>query len=227
MDFFWTTRALAMPTLFLTVTLLIMFFVLDTILHRKETPPSWASPSPWALPAAGPRPARTAQSGQPPARAPANGAPLQLEGAWNFVLLAAVIGAVLMSGFWKSGVEFDVAGAHLELQKVVRDIALVLLGVASVAITPSAAREHNQFTWAPIIEVAKLFAAISDMLSMTIANRIPVLLVAVFALVAPLTGMEWATCRSRFAGRLAGAAFLDNAPAYLVFFNLAGGDCSA
>ena len=37
-----------------------------------------------------------------------------------------------------------------------------------------------------------LFAAISDMLSMTIANRVPVLLVVVFALVAPLTGMEWA-----------------------------------
>jgi len=36
-----------------------------------------------------------------------------------------------------------------------------------------------------------LFAAISDMLSMTIANRVSVLLVVVFALVAPLTGMEW------------------------------------
>ena len=44
-----------------------------------------------------------------------------------------------------------------------------------------------------------LFAAISDMLSMTIANRVPVLLVAVFALVAPLTGMEWATFGWHFA----------------------------
>jgi prepilin peptidase CpaA len=36
-----------------------------------------------------------------------------------------------------------------------------------------------------------VFAAVSDMLSMTIANRVPVLLLATFALVAPLTGMEW------------------------------------
>lgn len=38
-----------------------------------------------------------------------------------------------------------------------------------------------------------LFAAISDMLSMTIANRVSLLLVGVFLVVAPLTGMDWAT----------------------------------
>ncbi|MGN6537177.1 MAG: A24 family peptidase [Mesorhizobium sp.] len=36
-----------------------------------------------------------------------------------------------------------------------------------------------------------LFAAISDMLSMTIANRVSLILVGVFMVVAPLTGMEW------------------------------------
>jgi prepilin peptidase CpaA len=36
-----------------------------------------------------------------------------------------------------------------------------------------------------------VFAAVSDMLSMTIANRVSVLLVVVFAIIAPLTGMEW------------------------------------
>lgn len=36
-----------------------------------------------------------------------------------------------------------------------------------------------------------VFAALSDMLSMTIANRISLLLVVVFAVVAPLTGMSW------------------------------------
>ncbi len=38
-----------------------------------------------------------------------------------------------------------------------------------------------------------LFAAISDMLSMTIANRVPLLLVGTFLAVAPLTGMDWTT----------------------------------
>ncbi len=36
-----------------------------------------------------------------------------------------------------------------------------------------------------------VFAAVSDTLSMTIANRVPLLLVAVFLVAAPLTGMDW------------------------------------
>lgn len=35
------------------------------------------------------------------------------------------------------------------------------------------------------------FAAVSDALSMTIANRVSLLLVAAFAVVAPLSGMDW------------------------------------
>jgi prepilin peptidase CpaA len=35
------------------------------------------------------------------------------------------------------------------------------------------------------------FAAISDILSMTIANRVSLILIAGFAIAAPLTGMEW------------------------------------
>lgn len=43
------------------------------------------------------------------------------------------------------------------------------------------------------------FAAISDMLSMTIANRIPVFLAASFAVIAPLTGMDWQSFGMHFA----------------------------
>jgi prepilin peptidase CpaA len=43
------------------------------------------------------------------------------------------------------------------------------------------------------------FAAISDMLSMTIANRVAIVLVATFAVVAPLTGMDWTTYAWHFA----------------------------
>lgn len=50
-----------------------------------------------------------------------------------------------------------------------------------------------------------VYAAISDMLSMTIANRVPVILVASFAVLAPLTGMDWTTYGLHFA---AGAAVL-------------------
>ena len=44
-----------------------------------------------------------------------------------------------------------------------------------------------------------VFAALSDMLSMTIANRVSIVLVVGFAAVAPLTGMDWATYGWHFA----------------------------
>ena len=66
-----------------------------------------------------------------------------------------------------------------------------------------------------------LFAAISDILSMTIANRVSVLLVIVFALVAPLTGMDWATYGWHFA-----AGFLVLAVTFGLFAlgGMGGGD---
>jgi Na+/H+ antiporter NhaD/arsenite permease-like protein len=126
---------------------------------------------------------------------------------------------------WKPGTEFEVAGAHLPLQTVVRDVALILLGVASLAITRQNVREHNQFHWEPIIEVAKLFAAI-------FVTIFPVLAILEAGKNGALAGLI------RFVGDGAGnpnnvvvywmtgvlSAFLDNAPTYLVFFNLAGGD---
>jgi Na+/H+ antiporter NhaD/arsenite permease-like protein len=196
-DFFWTTRVLAMPTLFLVVSLLAIFYAVDRHLHRSETAP--------APPAEGPR--------------------LGLEGMQNFVLLAGVIGAVLMSGLWKPGIEFDVAGAHLELQNVARDAALVLLGLASLAITPRSVREHNQFHWEPIAEVAKLFAAIF----VTIFPVIAILgagrdgaLHAIFELSRNANGDPDNTVVFWASGLL--SAFLDNAPTYLVFYNLGGGN---
>ena len=66
-----------------------------------------------------------------------------------------------------------------------------------------------------------LFAAISDMLSMTIANRVPLLLVAVFALAAPLTGMDWATYGWHFA---AGALVLAVTFGLFALGGMGGGD---
>lgn len=44
-----------------------------------------------------------------------------------------------------------------------------------------------------------VFAAVSDLLSMTIANRVSALLIAAFAVAAPLSGMDWATYGTHFA----------------------------
>jgi hypothetical protein len=71
-----------------------------------------------------------------------------------------VVALVLMSGVWKPGIVFDMAGTPLELQAIVRDALLVGVTLVSLAITPTAVRQANQFSWAPMQEVAKLFIGI-------------------------------------------------------------------
>ena len=65
-----------------------------------------------------------------------------------------------MSGIWKPGIVFDVFGTPVELQQIVRDVLLVAVTCVSLAITPKGVREKNQFSWAPMQEVAKLFIGI-------------------------------------------------------------------
>ncbi|MFM0337876.1 sodium:proton antiporter [Paraburkholderia fungorum] len=204
-SFFWTTTHLALPMLFVCGVLLVVFFALDSYyFHRRE------EARPRAL--------------DPTPDSPA----FSVEGKVNFLLLAAVIALVLMSGLWKPGIEFDVFGTHVALQNAVRDIALIGVTLLSLVLTPRPAREGNDFNWAPIEEVAKLFAGIF----VTIAPVIMILrageagaFAGIVHLVNDASGQPhdamyfWAT------GLL--SSFLDNAPTYLVFFNLAGGDAQA
>jgi Na+/H+ antiporter NhaD/arsenite permease-like protein len=200
-DFFWELEHLLAPTALLAGALLAIYFVVEVLLYRKDGRPK---------PAAG-QPAR-----------------FKIEGALNVLLIAGVVGAVLMSGLWDSGIEYDILGAHLPLQNLVRDVVLVALALASLALTPKAIREHNAFHWAPIVEVAKIFAGIFvtivPVIAMLAAGRDGALGFVVRAVVAAdgtlnPNNVFWLT------GLL--SAFLDNAPTYLVFFNLAGGDADA
>lgn len=50
-----------------------------------------------------------------------------------------------------------------------------------------------------IFPFCMVFAAVSDTLSMTIANRTSVVLIAAFAVIAPMTGMDWVTYGWHFA----------------------------
>jgi Na+/H+ antiporter NhaD/arsenite permease-like protein len=150
---------------------------------------------------------------------------LSIEGKINFLLMAGVIGMILLSASWKPGVEVHVAGGTLALQNVLRDVALLGLAGLSLLLTSHEHRLGNGFHWGPIQEVAQLFLGI-------FLTMIPVLAMlkagssgAFAPLVALVTSPEgtpnpfayfWMT------GLL--SSFLDNAPTYLVFFELAGGD---
>ncbi|MBB6469686.1 A24 family peptidase [Aminobacter carboxidus] len=66
-----------------------------------------------------------------------------------------------------------------------------------------------------------VFSAVSDTLSMTIANRVPLLLLGVFLAVAPMTGMAWVDIGMHLA---AGALLLTVTFALFAFGGMGGGD---
>jgi Na+/H+ antiporter NhaD/arsenite permease-like protein len=199
-DFFWTVSHIFPETLFLLGVLLGIFYALDWwFYHRREE----------VLP----------RDPTPDTRA------IGFDGKLNFALLGVVVALVLVSGFWKSSVVFNIAGTEVGLPGIVRDIGLLVVTGLSLWLTPKLVHENNQFGWAPMQEVAKLFAGIF----LTIIPVIAMLKAGVNgpfgAIVSAVTQPDgspnpamyfWAT------GLL--SSFLDNAPTYLVFFNTAGGD---
>jgi Na+/H+ antiporter NhaD/arsenite permease-like protein len=199
-DFFWTTTHLWLDTLMVSVAVLAIFAALDVWFARRE---KGAAP-------------------QPPG-------PLDLtvDGLINLALIALIIAAILGSAVWKPGIVFDVLGTEVELQSLARDAVLLLIAALSLWLTPDEHREANGFSFEPIREVAILFAGIFICI-------IPVLAMlqaggngAFAPLIATVTTPDGAP-RDAMYFWLTGilSAFLDNAPTYLVFFKLAGGDAA-
>ena len=188
--FFWTLNLLP-HALIMAVLLLIIYFVLDSYHYRREGVVTHASRHPVV--------------------------PLKLEGLPNFIILAGVVLAVLMSGILEWG-EISILGVHRAVQDWVRDIMLIALGILSLALTPTRLREDNNFSWFPIIEVAYLFIGI-------FVTMIPCLLILKAgphgALAFLVTGVKEPLHYFWVTGVLSG--FLDNAPTYLTFFNTALG----
>src|SRR5262252_8232061 len=83
-----------------------------------------------------------------------------ISGVFNIALLAVIIASVLLSAIWVPGLGSSVLGTRFELQNIVRDIVLVAVAFLSVWASPAEHRVANGFTWEPILEVGKLFAAI-------------------------------------------------------------------
>ena len=197
-EFFWPARNLVQETAVALTILLALFFVIDSWFYRRE---GVVAPD------------------------PTPDAPLRLTGLVNIALLGVAVGAIVLSGVWKPGAGVTILGTRLELQNIVRETVMIGVGLASLALTPAQDRRDNGFDWEPIREVAKLF-------------------VAIFVCIIPVMAMLNAGGRGAFAPLLSLVAnadgtpnniayfwltgllssFLDNAPTYLVFFELAGGD---
>jgi Na+/H+ antiporter NhaD/arsenite permease-like protein len=177
--------------------LLVGFFVLDTIIYRRE--------------------------GHLP-QDPTPDKPVRITGGVNFLLAAIIIGAILFSATFKLGL-VSILGTDLPIEYIVRDVTMIGVTLVSLAMTPKSSHEQNGFSWGPIAEVAALFAGI-------FITIIPVLAMlkagsaGPFApLIAFVTNADGSPNNAAYfwlTGIL--SSFLDNAPTYLVFFEMAGGD---
>jgi Na+/H+ antiporter NhaD/arsenite permease-like protein len=172
------------------VVLLILYFILDSYYYKKEIKTNAPDTSP---------------------------EPLRIEGSYNFIFLAGIIAAVLFSGTVKLG-EVNILGIHQTIENLIKDFILIIMGILSLIFTKQAVRKGNEFGWAPILEVAYLFAGIF----ITIIPALAILKAGEHGALAWLIKSVntpahyfWA------AGSL--SSFLDNAPTYLTFFNSALG----
>ncbi|MGY8680869.1 sodium:proton antiporter [Bradyrhizobium sp. UFLA05-153] len=196
-DFFWTTRNLWLQTAIVAGFLLAIFVVVDVWRFRGEPLSTGTGP----------------------------GEPLRLRGLINLPLIAAIVASLLVSAMWKPGIAFDILGTRLELESIVRNVVLLAIAGLSVWLTPDEHRQANGFTWEPIREVAKLFAAIFvaiiPVIAMLDAGHHGAFAWLLSAVTAP-DGSPREVAYFWFTGLM--SAFLDNAPTYLLFFELAGGD---
>jgi Na+/H+ antiporter NhaD/arsenite permease-like protein len=196
-DFFWPTVHLFWPMLLIVGVLLACFFLLDSWIYAKEG----------RL-----RPDPTPDRG------------ISVAGGINFLLVPVIIGVILMSAWLDLG-QVTIFGTTVAIESLARDAAFIAIVLVSMAYTPLGHRGENSFGWEPMKEVAELFAGIF----ITIIPVLAMLRAGTDGAFAPLVALVqgeggqpdnlayfWIT------GGL--SSFLDNAPTYLVFFELAGGD---
>ncbi|HTU56421.1 MAG TPA: sodium:proton antiporter [Acetobacteraceae bacterium] len=161
---------------------------------------------------------RALAAGEAPAPRPV---PFRVRGSANLALIFVIALSVVVLGAWPPGV-VALPGVRLPIGRILSVLVWLAASLVSAMITPRAVRRRNMFSWGPIVEVAELFAAIF----ITIA---PVLAMLRAGAAGPFTGLLGLLAGPAAYFWLTGllSAFLDNAPTYLVFFGIAGGNAAA
>jgi Na+/H+ antiporter NhaD/arsenite permease-like protein len=133
--------------------------------------------------------------------------PIRINGQLNIVLVIGVVLAVAVLN--QQYIEFLRTHASAGF---IREIAIAALAAASLALTPSGVRAHNNFTWGPIEEVAYLFFGI-------FITMVPCMLYLQWN--ANALGITTPVHFYYAAGSL--SSVLDNTPTALTFYSLALG----
>jgi Na+/H+ antiporter NhaD/arsenite permease-like protein len=198
--FFWPTVHLALPTATLAAGLLATFYAIERYLQRGGR-----GDAEHVL--------RDSET-------------LGIEGGVNLVLLALALAAIMLRVFWTAAPVVTILGVGWNVADIATDLALLALGLASLALTRDATRIANDFAWGPMIEVGVLFAAmfvtlipVTAMMAAGAQGPAAPLYARMMSGGVPVTAFFFGAT-----GLL--SAFLDNAPTYLVFFGLAGNDAA-
>lgn len=195
-SFFWPTVHLFGEFLVCAVILLALYWLLDTLAWNREKP-------------------------VPPVIETRE--PLSIEGWVNVWLVGAIVAVVIAMGYVKLG-EMYVLGQRIAVERVIGIVLFLAITLVSVRLTSPALREANGFAWGAILEVAKLFAAIfvcmAPVLAILAAGREGAA-AGLVALTSDANGAPIPWVYFWLTGAL--SSFLDNAPTYIVFFELAGG----
>ena len=199
-EFFWSLQFLWQPFFVVTALLLAFYFLLDGYLYKRD----------FLIPLVHPE---------------KNGTVFQ--GKINLLLLAILILLVVGSGTclrWFPDLPIITLGEqHLRIPELVRDGGLCLLTLGAVFLSKHRSTDpKHTFSWSPVYEVVRIFAAIFTAI-------IPLNLMLEAGFEGPLSSLLQLTEVSYPAlvyFWLTGlfSAFLDNAPTYLIFFKMAGGD---
>jgi Na+/H+ antiporter NhaD/arsenite permease-like protein len=138
--------------------------------------------------------------------------------------VVAIVAVVIAMGYVKLG-DMYVLGQRIEVERVIGIVLFLAITAISVRFTSPALREDNGFAWGAIAEVAKLFAAIficmAPVLAILAAGRDGAA-AGLVALTSDASGAPIPWVYFWMTGAL--SSFLDNAPTYIVFFELAGGN---
>lgn len=193
--FFWTTTHLLPILLFNMVIMLAVFFVMDRIMYKKEL-------------AAGRSPQNLISNTEKKEK-------ISIEGGHNLIFIVMIVLAVIMSGIINKktgGAGWNVYDDCVFSWGSITECVIIMIAAAlSLKTTKKTTRDLNEFTYAPIAEVAKLFIGIF----ITMIPALAILKVhgADLGFDTPLE-LFWST------GVL--SSFLDNTPTYLVFLQVAG-----
>ncbi len=192
--FFWTTTHLLPILLFNMVIMLAVFFLMDRVFYKKEL-------------AAGRSPQDILKSSEKEK--------IAVEGGHNLIFIVMIVVAVILSGI----INKQTGGAGWVVYddcvfswgSITECVIIMIAALCSLLTTKKSTRQLNEFTYAPIAEVAKLFIGIF----ITMIPALAILKVhgADLGFDTPLE-LFWST------GIL--SSFLDNTPTYLVFLQVAG-----